>query len=157
MLTKEQLEKIENKSKKVIADYLLEESEKDNCLQDKLLTSEKTIDGCFNYIKNYAYEHREDMTACLISDEVFAMAKEYFIEDGLNSEPKPKPQPKPTEEEAKNKENENKAPRNDLNFENEQEVISTPKAAKKAQKEPKKSKKELLQEKLYDGLDLFSI
>lgn len=146
MLTRQQLEKIENKSKKVIADYLLGESEQDNCLQDKLLTSEKTIDGCFNYIKAEAQKQSENGYAVIPDGEVFAMAKEYFIEDGLNSEPK-----------AKTQKNENEVPRNDFEEEDEEEIDSTLKAAPKPQKEPKKSKKELLQEKLYDGLDLFSL
>lgn len=127
------LKDLKNKQQKIIADYLLGLAQNDECLMNKLLETDKTIQGCTSYINKEALKQTENGLAFIENDVVYEWAKHYFLEDSLNYEPKgnKKVQAKPEEEVAE---------------------IEEQKLAK--QKETKINK---IKDKLYDGLDLFSM
>lgn len=136
------LKDLKNKQQKIIADYLLGLAQNDECLMNKLLETDKTIQGCTSYINKEALKQVENGLAFIENDVVYEWAKHYFLEDSLNCEPKgnKKVQAKPEEETE------------EINDIEEVAKIEEQKLAK--QKETKINK---IKDKLYDGLDLFSM
>lgn len=138
--------------KGIIARYLFNFANEDEHFKQKLLETDKTLDGCINYIKSEAKKVAVNSCAVVEDNVVYQQARHYFLEDSINNEVKasqPKTAPKPTPQEVENEdesedveENENKEiDLNDQeeasNTEDEQEVKekSKPrKTAKKAQK-----------------------
>lgn len=136
----------------IIARYLFNFANEDEHFKQKLLETDKTLDGCINYVKSEAKKVAVNSCAVVEDNVVYQQARHYFLEDSINNEVKasqPKTAPKPTPQEVENEdesedveENENKEiDLNDQeeasNTEDEQEVKeeSKPrKTAKKAQK-----------------------
>lgn len=128
------LKKLDKKYAQVIADYLLQKIEDDKQLEEKLLTTDKTLQGCINYVKKEAQKQAEDGIAVILDAEVFGWAIHYFIEDEVNEEDKP----------IEYNPEKNKAPQKD----EEVKKIENPK------KQPKKKE---VEKKLYDQLSLFDL
>lgn len=136
----------------IIARYLFNFANEDEHFKQKLLETDKTLDGCINYVKSEARKKAVGGCAVVEDDVIWYQVRHYFLEDSINNEVKasqPKTAPKPTPQEVENEdesedveENENKEiDLNDQeeasNTEDEQEVKeeSKPrKTAKKAQK-----------------------
>lgn len=138
--------------KGIIARYLFNFANEDEHFKQKLLETDKTLDGCISYIKSEAKKTAVNGCAMVEDDVVYQQARHYFLEDSINNEVKsqPKATPKLTPQEADEnedesedtEENENKEINlNDQeeasNVEDEQEVkeeAKPRKTAKKAQK-----------------------
>lgn len=129
-----QLKSLDKKYAQVIADYLLKKIEDDKQLEEKLLKTDKTLQGCINYVKKEAQKQAEDGIAVILDAEVFGWAIHYFIEDEVNEEDKP----------IEYNPEKNKAPQKD----EEVKKIENPK------KQPKKKE---VEKKLYDQLSLFDL
>ena len=151
------LEEIKENHLKAIAQYLHKQKEEDNALKEKLENTEKTLEGCYSYIKSLAKKQASNGCAFIEDAEVYHWVREYFLEDSINHEPKkeePKKEKHKKDESASHpqasasqdeddeeiEENEN----TDLNEEeeahleeDEQEVISTPKVAPEPQNKAK--------------------
>ena len=82
-MTLEQLKKQDKKYAQVIADYLLKRIETDKCLEEKILTTQKTLIGCIDYCKEQAREQVEDGVAIITDEEVFGWSVHYFLEDTI--------------------------------------------------------------------------
>ena len=94
-MTLEQLKQQDKKHAQKIADYLVNRCEEDKCLEEKILSSNKTLKGCIDYCKNEARNQAEDGCAMVEDQEVYDWAVHYFLEDSLDFEPKePKETPK---------------------------------------------------------------
>lgn len=130
------------KYKKAIAEELLKRANEDECLMNKLLSTDKTIEDCFKYIKGEAKKQAVDNCAVLTDEEVYKLAQHFFLEDSITVENKSTKTNKQQEEDTEE------------NTEDEETTSETKVVEKKQSKE---SKKEELKKKLYDGLDLFSI
>lgn len=127
----ETLRNLDKKYAQVIANYLLNRIETDECLKTKLEETNKTLKGCVEYIKEEARKEAEDNVAIIEDSQVYEWAVHYFLEDSLDCELK-----------AKSSKNKN----NDEELEDEvvkEKKQSTPKVAK-----PKKDIKEKLDEQL---------
>lgn len=129
-----QLKSLDKKYAQVIADYLLQKIEDDKQLEEKLLKTDKTLQGCINYVKKEAQKQAEDGIAVILDAEVFGWAIHYFLEDEVNEEDKP----------IEYNPEKNKAPQKD----EEVKKIENPK------KQPKKKE---VEKKLYDQLSLFDL
>lgn len=129
-----QLKSLDKKYAQVIADYLLQQIEDDKQLEEKILTTDKTLQGCINYVKKEAQKQVEDGIAVILDSEVFGWAIHYFIEDEVNEEDKP----------IEYNPEKYKAPQKD----EEVKKIENPK------KQPKKKE---VEKKLYDQLSLFDL
>lgn len=141
----ESFKKLEIKYKRVIAEELLRRADNDECLMNKLLSTDKTIEDCFKYIKSEAKKQAEENCACLCDEEVFKMAQHFFMEDSIVVKSNKK---QDNEEDNTKNENEELVENNEISTTNEN---------KPKKKQSKESKKEELKKKMYDGLDLFSI
>ena len=128
------LKELDKKYAQVIADYLLKQIEDDKQLEEKILTTDKTLQGCINYVKKEAQKQAEDGVAVILDAEVFGWAIHYFLEDEVNEEFKP------TEYNPEKY----KAPQKD------KEVVEV----EKPKKQPKKKE---VEKKLYDQLSLFDL
>ena len=94
-MTLEQLKQQDKKHAQKIADYLVNRCEEDKFLEEKILSSNKTLKGCIDYCKNEARNQAEDGCAMVEDQEVYDWAVHYFLEDSLDFEPKePKETPK---------------------------------------------------------------
>ena len=104
---------------------------------NKLLETDKTIQGCISYINKEALKQVENGLAFIENDIVYEWAKHYFLEDSLNCEPKgnKKVQAKPEEETEE--------------IDDIEEVAEV--------EEQKGTKINKIKDRLYDGLDLFSM
>ena len=142
------LKDLKNKQQKIIADYLLSVAQNDECLMNKLLETDKTIQGCISYINKEALKEAEDGLAFLENEVVYEWAKHYFLEDSLNCEPKgnKKAQAKPEEETEEIDD-----------IESSDEVAEIEEKEEPKPVKQKKTKIEKIKDKLYDGLDLFSM
>lgn len=150
----EELEKVGQAStdyRGIIAKYLFNFANGDEHFKSKLLETDKTLDGCINYVKSEAQKQAVCGCAMVEDNVVWYQVRHYFLEDSINNEVKSKPKTasKPTPQEIENddesddiEENENKEiDLNDQeeasNAEDEQEVkegAKPRKTAKKAQK-----------------------
>lgn len=119
----------------IIARYLFNFANEDEHFKSKLLETDKTLDGCINYIKSEAKKAAVNNCAVVEGNVVCQQARHYFLEDSINNEVKasrPKAASKPTPQEIDLNDQEEA-----LNVENEQEVkeeAKPRKTAKKAQK-----------------------
>ena len=152
----EDLEKVGQAStdyRGILARYLFNFANGDEHFKQKLIETDKTLDGCISYIKSEAKKTAVNGCAMVEDDVVYQQARHYFLEDSINNEVKsvqPKATPKPTpqeideneDESEDTEENENKEiDLNDQeeasNVDDEQEVkeeAKPRKTAKKAQK-----------------------
>lgn len=144
----EQLKNLDKKYAQVIADYLLKRIETDECLNNKLLETNKTLKGCIAYVKSEARKQAEDSVAVLTDDEVFELVVHYYLEDSLDYEPK---EPKQSKAD-KLKKKEVKKEETLFREEELEEITEDKKPAAKEEK-PKKNVKE----DLMDQLSLFDL
>ena len=86
----ESLKKLDKKYAQVIANYLLERIETDECLRAKLEETNKTLKGCVDYVKSEAKKQAEDGVAMIEDNQVYDWCVHYFLEDNLDFEPKAK-------------------------------------------------------------------
>ena len=139
----EALKQLDKKYAQAIAAYLLERIETDQCLKEKLETTEKTLKGCVEYCKSEARKQAEDGCAIIPKEEVFEWCVHYFLEDSLDYEPKAV---EPKEEKPK-EEKKPKVKKVETLFGEEEIVIEKKKPTPKVEK-PKKDVKEDFEEQL---------
>lgn len=151
----EDLEKVGQAStdyRGILARYLFNFANGDEHFKQKLLATDKTLDGCISYIKSEAKKTAVNGCAMVEDDVVYQQARHYFLEDSINNEVKsqPKATPKATPQEIDENEDESEdteeieskeidlnAQEEASNVEDEQEVkeeAKPRKTAKKAQK-----------------------
>lgn len=131
----------------IIARYLFNFANEDEHFKQKLLETDKTLDGCINYIKAEAKKKAVGDCAIVEGDVGYQQARHYFLEDSINNEVKTsqlKPTPQETDENddesddiEENKEIDLNDQEEASNVEDEQEVkeeAKPRKTAKKAQK-----------------------
>lgn len=136
----------------ILARYLFNFANEDEHFKQKLIETDKTLDGCISYIKSEARKKAVSGCAVVEEDVVYQQARHYFLEDSINNEvesqPKATPKPTPQEidenedesedtEETENKEINLNDREGASNVEDEQEVkeeAKPRKTAKKAQK-----------------------
>ena len=95
--------------KGIIARYLFNFANEDEHFKQKLLETDKTLDGCINYIKSEAKKVAVNSCAVVEDNVVYQQARHYFLEDSINNEVKasqPKTTSKPTPQEADENEDE---------------------------------------------------
>lgn len=149
------LKDLKNKQQKIIADYLLGLAQNDECLMNKLLETDKTIQGCMSYIYKEARKQAENSIAFIENEVVYEWAKHYFLEDSLNCEPKGN---KNTQEKVeKNNTNDEEEAEEIDDIENSEDVAEIEEKEESKPVKQKKTKVEKIKDKLYDGLDLFSM
>lgn len=85
-MTIEQLKKQDKNYAKAIANYLIKRIETDQCLKEKIESTNKTLKGCVEYCKSEARKQAEDNCAMIPDDEVYEWVVHYFLEDSLNEE-----------------------------------------------------------------------
>ena len=68
-------------TKKLILEHL-EENASDT-LVEKINSSDKTMDGCFSFIREQARKQAKNGVACIRDEEVFGWAVHYFEEDDI--------------------------------------------------------------------------
>lgn len=135
-----------------IGKYLFEFANKDEYFKQKLLETDKTLDGCVRYVRSEVEKQAVCGCAMVEDNVVWYQARHYFLEDSINNEVKSKPKtaskatPQETDEnddesddieESENKEIDLNDQEEASNVENEQEVkeeAKPRKTAKKAQK-----------------------
>lgn len=140
----ETLRKIESKQVQIIGNFLIERMSEDDLLKQKLLETEKTLEGCLNYVKSQASKQAENNMAWVADDVVFGWVLDYYLDDSIA---------------------ENKVPKNSTEAmqANKPKVEKTSKPIKQEKPEPtepkqvKTSKEEQIKQKLYGEMDLFSI
>lgn len=136
----------------ILARYLFNFANEDEHFKQKLIETDKTLDGCISYIKSETRKKAVSGCAVVEEDVVYQQARHYFLEDSINNEvesqPKATPKPTPQEidenddesedtEETENKEIDLNDQEGASNIEDEQEVkeeAKPRKTAKKAQK-----------------------
>lgn len=64
-MTIEQLKKQDKNYAKAIANYLIKRIETDQCLKEKIESTNKTLKGCVEYCKSEARKQAEDNCAML--------------------------------------------------------------------------------------------
>lgn len=114
----------------ILARYLFNFANGDEHFKQKLIETDKTLDGCINYIKSEARKQAVSGCAVVEDDVVWHQAIHYFLEDSINNEVKSKPKPTPQEIDLNEQEEAS-------NIEDEQEVkeeAKPRKTVKKAQK-----------------------
>lgn len=95
--------------KGIIARYLFNFANEDEYFKQKLLETDKTLDGCINYIKSEAKKVAVNSRAVVEDNVVYQQARHYFLEDSINNEVKasqPKTTSKPTPQEIDENEDE---------------------------------------------------
>ncbi|MCT3943853.1 hypothetical protein HZQ28_00990 [Elizabethkingia anophelis] len=78
--------KASNNFEEAIKTYLDEEKKTDTTLEQALTKEGKTLTDCCSYIMKKVNEMK---VTAMTSDEVFALAKEYFLDEKLTSVKKP--------------------------------------------------------------------
>lgn len=68
----------ETEQQKIIKEYLEEQCEKDEAL--KALYRPEKIKDCYDFIMNVARKRATDNKACIVSDVVFKMARDFYLE-----------------------------------------------------------------------------
>lgn len=147
-----------------IGKYLFEFANKDEYFKQKLLETDKTLDGCIRYIKSEVKKQVKSGYAMVSDDTVYQQARHYFLEDSINNEVKsvqPKATTKPTPQEidesddesediekTENKEIDLNDQEEASNIEDEQEVKEEAKPRKTAKKTQKTAQDE--QPSLFD-------
>ena len=150
--------------KGIIARYLFNFANEDEHFKQKLLETDKTLEGCFNYVKSEAKKVAANSCAVVEGNVVYQQARHYFLEDSINNEVKasqPKAAPKPTPqegdenedesddtEEIENKEIDLNDQEEASNVEDEHEVKEETKPRKTAKKDQKTAQDE--QPSLFD-------
>lgn len=150
--------------KGIIARYLFNFANEDEHFKQKLLETDKTLDGCINYIKSEAKKVAVNSCAVVEDNVVYQQARHYFLEDSINNEVKasqPKTTSKPTPqeidenedesgdtEETENKEIDLNDQEEASNVEDEQEVKEEAKPCKTKEKAAKPAQSE--QPSLFD-------
>lgn len=79
---------LNKKYAQAIVNYLIKRIETDQCLKEKIETTEKTLLGCINYCKQEAEKQAEDHCAIIPDDEVFEWVVHYFLEDEIKENKK---------------------------------------------------------------------
>lgn len=146
----EDLRKLDKKYAQAIANYLLERIKTDECLKEKLETTNKTLKGCVDYCKKEARKQAEDGVAIISDSEVYEWSVHYFLEDSLDHEPKKVDKKIKTKEKQEQDSEEDEVEETEKveTLFGEEEIVkekkkSTPKASK-----PKKDVKEDFKEQL---------
>lgn len=154
--------------KGIIARYLFNFANEDEHFKQKLLETNKTLEGCIRYIESEAKKVAVNSCAvgCAVveGNVVYQQARHYFLEDSINNEVKAsqpkttsKPAPQGTDEnedesddteEIKNKEIDLNEQEEASNGEDEQEVKEETKPRKTAKKDQKTAQDE--QPSLFD-------
>ena len=75
-----------------IAQFLIEECDKDEALLQAAEAGNKTLEKCYQFIRAEAKKHAVDGAACIDETTVFRWAKEYYLK---KEEPKPKAEAAP--------------------------------------------------------------
>lgn len=150
--------------KGIIARYLFNFANEDEHFKQKLLETDKTLDGCINYIKSEARKKAVGGCAVVEDNVIWYQIRHYFLEDSINNEVKasqPKTTSKPTPqetdenddesddtEETENKEINLNEQKEASNVEDEQEAKEETKPRKTAKKDQKPAQSE--QPSLFD-------
>lgn len=95
--------------KGIIARYLFNFANEDEHFKQKLLETDKTLEGCINYVKSEAKKVAVNSCAVVEDNVVYQQARHYFLEDSINNEVKasqPKTTSKPTPQEIDENEDE---------------------------------------------------
>ena len=95
--------------KGIIARYLFNFANEDEHFKQKLLETDKTLEGCIRYIESEAKKVAVNSCAVVEDNVVYQQARHYFLEDSINNEVKasqPKTTPKPTRQEVDENEDE---------------------------------------------------
>lgn len=95
--------------KGIIARYLFNFANEDEHFKQKLLETDKTLEGCIRYIESEAKKVAVNSCAVVEDNVVYQQARHYFLEDSINNEVKasqPKTAPKPTPQEVDENEDE---------------------------------------------------
>lgn len=71
----------EGAAQKKILDYINENASEN--LTEKINSGKKTMEGCFDYIKNEAKKQAVKGCACIEDQEVYGWAMHYFEEDAI--------------------------------------------------------------------------
>ena len=157
----EDLEKVEQAAtdyRGIIARYLFNFANEDEHFKQKLLETDKTLEGCIRYIKSEAKKTAVNGCAVVEGNVAYQQARHYFLEDSINNEVKvsqPKTTLKPTPqevdenedesddtEEIENKEIDLNDQEEASNVEDEQEVKEEAKPRKTAKKVQKTAQDE---------------
>lgn len=132
--------------KGIIARYLFNFANEDEHFKQKLLETDKTVDGCIRYIKSEAKKVAVNSCAVVEDNVVYQQARHYFLEDSINNEVKasqPKAAPKPTPQETDENEDESDDTEEIENKEidlNEQEAVSNSENGQEVKEEVKPRK-----------------
>lgn len=145
----EALKKLDKKYAQAIANYLLNRIETDECLNNKLLETNKTLKGCVEYIKSEAKKQAEDNVAIIEDQQVYEWSVHYFLEDSLDCEPKAKPSKKKNKNDDEEEEETEKV----VTLFGEEEVV---KEKKKSTPKETKTKKDI-EKKLVEQISLFDL
>ena len=95
--------------KGIIARYLFNFANEDEHFKQKLLETDKTLEGCIRYIESEAKKVAVNSCAVVEDNVVYQQARHYFLEDSINNEVKasqPKAASKPTPQEVDENEDE---------------------------------------------------
>lgn len=151
-MTLEQLKQQDKRYAQKIAEYLISRCEEDENLNNKILTTPKTLKGCVEYCKQEAKKQAEDGVAVIVDEEVFGWCVDYFLNEKLNCEPKPKSNKK---SKGKSKDDEeDDTDLDELGEEEEEKPKSKPK--KQAPKETEKKEK-TVEEAMVQQLSIFDL
>jgi hypothetical protein len=146
----ETLRNLDKKYAQAIANYLLKRIETDECLKEKLESTDKTLKGCVQYCKAEAQKQAEDGVAIIEDSQVYEWCVHYFLEDSLNNEPKKadnKTKAKEEKEQVSEEDEVEETEKVDTLFGEEEVVKEKKKTTSKASK-PKKDVKEDFKEQL---------
>lgn len=159
----EDLEKVGQAStdyRGILARYLFNFANGDEHFKQKLLATDKTLDGCISYIESETKKVAVNSCAVVEDNVVYQQARHYFLEDSINNEVKasqPKQTPQEVDEnddesddaeEIENKEIDLNDQEETSNVEDEQEVKEDAKPRKTAKKDQKTAQDE--QPSLFD-------
>lgn len=142
----ETLKKIESKQIRIIGDFLIKRMQDDELLKTKLLETNKTLEGCLNYVKSQASKQAENNMAWIADDVVFGWVLDFYLDDSIEEKKIPK---NSTEAISKNKTNIEKV--------SKPVTQEKPKPESTEPKPVKISKADQIKQKLYGEMDLFSI
>lgn len=146
----ETLRSLDKKYAQAIANYLLKRIETDECLKEKLESTDKTLKGCVEYCKVEARKQAEDNVAIIEDSQVYEWSVHYFLEDSLNHELKSNSAA--TKQEKVQNVKEEKVEKVDTLF--GEEVVKTVKEKKKTAPKTAKPKKDV-KEDFHKQLTLF--
>lgn len=140
----ELLKKIEKQQAKRIANFLLDRIKDDDLLKNKLLETDKTLEGCISYVRNQAQKQAEDNMAWIADDEVYGWVIDFYLDDNIKETKVPK----------------NSSEAKDINNSKTEKVIKPVKQEKpkvEVASKTKHSKEDEIKQKLYGEMDLFSL